>query len=318
MGVRADNKVLFRPWRQKPSMRIRGKNINRIKDLIGLGFEHCVLIDEHEQPCWHPTDIAWCVVWSDSWTYPGEDMAEVQYMNRSDRRKMQGWNADLIDSQGIGVDQEWCWPVFDDEEERVHELEDMREEIEPLVEENWEPPHHVAQAVHHLHCNLGHPSKPALLRLMRRGGAKMALLKWVRHKYVCSSCQASTRPPAHNPATAGTTYAFNHIVAVDLLHMECPFRPVGEQVPVKTAEQTLAAFSKCWLQYFSYPKILVCDQGGEFEGVFQQALGQGGTLQHTTDSQSPWQNGRCERAHEHLRRMFELAEQEIVPTSEAE
>eukprot|EP00971_Amphidinium_carterae_P348082 6490310-Amphidinium_carterae.3 len=135
MGVRADNKVLFRPWRQKPSMRIRGKNIDRLRDLVGYGFEHCVLIDENEQPCWHPTDIAWCVVWSDSWTYPGEDMSEVQRMNRSDRRKMQR-NAEWIDNQGIVDGLKWSWPVFDDEEERVHELEDMREEIEPVMEEN--------------------------------------------------------------------------------------------------------------------------------------------------------------------------------------
>eukprot|EP00971_Amphidinium_carterae_P334249 6469411-Amphidinium_carterae.1 len=172
---------------------------------------------------------------------------------------------------------------------------------------------------------------------MRRGGAKVSLLRWVRRSYVCASCQASTRPPAHNPATAGTTYSFNHIIAVDLFHMECPFRPEGNrdvqllsclcwgtnylviaEVTTKTAEATYEAFARCWLQYFSFPKILVSDQGGEFDGVFHQALSQGGTLQHTTDSQSPWQNGRCERAHEHVRRIFELTEQEIVPTSESE
>eukprot|EP00971_Amphidinium_carterae_P204587 4059954-Amphidinium_carterae.2 len=73
-----------------------------------------------------------------------------------------------------GNHDEWCWPVFDEEEERVQELEQERNEME--VEENmgepWDPPHHVKQAVHHLHCNLGHPNKSALLRIMRRGGAK--------------------------------------------------------------------------------------------------------------------------------------------------
>eukprot|EP00971_Amphidinium_carterae_P292798 5812916-Amphidinium_carterae.3 len=98
--------------------------------------------------------------------------------------------------------------------------------------------------------------------------------------------------------------------------MECLFRAVGERdvSAMKTAECTYQAFAKCWLQYFSFPKILVCDQDGEFEGIFQKAISQGGTLQHITDSHSPCQTGRCERAHEHVRRLFELTDQEVVPT----
>eukprot|EP00971_Amphidinium_carterae_P162043 3212376-Amphidinium_carterae.4 len=181
----------------------------------------------------------------------------------------------------------WCWPVFGDEEEKVLELEEMREEMETETphDESLEPPSHVKQAIHHLHCNLGHPTKTALLRIMRRGGAKNSILKWVRSSYSCASCMASTRPSPHNPATAGTTYTFNHIVVVDLFHMDCPFRHpdrrdvqllsclcwgtnfmVIAEVSTKTAEATYEAFAKCWLQYFSFPKILICDQGGEFDG----------------------------------------------------
>ena len=68
-------------------------------------------------------------------------------------------------------------------------------------------------------------------------------------------------------------------------------------VPDKTAKSARDAFAKYWVRYFGFPELLVSDQGTEFTGaVFGNYVGEGGTLLHFIDSQSPWQNGRAERA----------------------
>ena len=68
-------------------------------------------------------------------------------------------------------------------------------------------------------------------------------------------------------------------------------------IPDKTAESARDAFAKYRVRYFGLPELLVSDQGTEFtEAVFGNYVGEGGTLLHFIDSQSPWQNGRTERA----------------------
>eukprot|EP00971_Amphidinium_carterae_P185116 3676023-Amphidinium_carterae.2 len=77
------------------------------------------------------------------------------------------------------------------------------------------------------------------------------------------------------------------------------------------------ALCRCWIRMFSAPKICVTDQGLEFAGVFSQSLGQWGTVQHVTSSQSPWENGRAERAGKSLKEQITLAmsETSIVDNS---
>ena len=65
----------------------------------------------------------------------------------------------------------------------------------------------------------------------------------------------------------------------------------------KTAESAREGYAKHWVRYFGHPELLICDQGTEFTGgAFTTYVAEGGCLQHCIDSQSPWQNGRTERA----------------------
>ena len=58
-----------------------------------------------------------------------------------------------------------------------------------------------------------------------------------------------------------------------------------------------AAFRRLWLQHYSAPEMVVTDLGPEFiGGSFTAEMGKHAILHHHIDSQSPWQQGRTERA----------------------
>ena len=68
-------------------------------------------------------------------------------------------------------------------------------------------------------------------------------------------------------------------------------------MPDKTSQSTRDAFAQLWIKHYSWPELLVTDQGPEFIGhAFTTYVGENGCLQLYIDSQSPWQQGRTERA----------------------
>ena len=67
--------------------------------------------------------------------------------------------------------------------------------------------------------------------------------------------------------------------------------------PDKRSITARGAFSKDWVRHYGWPVLVVTDQGPEFTGKeFTEYLGEAGCLQRFIDSQSPWQQGRTERA----------------------
>eukprot|EP00971_Amphidinium_carterae_P050428 993167-Amphidinium_carterae.1 len=75
----------------------------------------------------------------------------------------------------------------------------------------------------------------------------------------------------------------------------------------RSAAKVWTSFCRTWIRYFSCPSVVITDQGNEFAGVFSMSLGQLGCMHHTTDSKSPWQNGRCERAGGEYKRQLRMA-----------
>ena len=56
-------------------------------------------------------------------------------------------------------------------------------------------------------------------------------------------------------------------------------------------------FKIALVKHYGWPEIIVHDQGPEFVGnEFQNSAGAAGVLTMPIDSQSPWQNGKTERA----------------------
>ena len=68
-------------------------------------------------------------------------------------------------------------------------------------------------------------------------------------------------------------------------------------LPDKTSESVRNAFATLWIKHYQAPDLVVTDQGPEFTGhEFSNYVGEQACLHHFIDSQSPWQQGRTERA----------------------
>ena len=63
------------------------------------------------------------------------------------------------------------------------------------------------------------------------------------------------------------------------------------------AHETHQGILRCWFMPFGVPAIVIVDQGREFFGEeFSQRVMEMGILVHFTDTNSPWQNSRTEKA----------------------
>ena len=61
------------------------------------------------------------------------------------------------------------------------------------------------------------------------------------------------------------------------------------------------AFDKMWIRHYGWPLLVVTDQGPEFTKDFAKFIGGHACVQHFIDSQSPWQQGRTEKAGDSLK-----------------
>ena len=106
---------------------------------------------------------------------------------------------------------------------------------------------------------------------------------------------------------------FNQVVGIDLADMPeigktfCNIICWGTGyqmagwIPDKTSATVRDAFAQLWVKHYSWPDLVVSDQGPEFVGhEFTTYVGQS-CLHHFIDSQSPWQQGRTERAGDSLK-----------------
>ena len=91
-------------------------------------------------------------------------------------------------------------------------------------------------------------------------------------------------------------------------------------IRVKTAEEghptaleCRSAFMHGWVRPFGWPEMVVLDQGPEFLGSdFGEWVNQWGVLPHYTDGNSPWQNGRTERAGQDFKDKLSMLIQEAT------
>eukprot|EP00973_Karenia_brevis_P003928 541946-Karenia_brevis.AAC.1 len=68
-------------------------------------------------------------------------------------------------------------------------------------------------------------------------------------------------------------------------------------VPNKNPINVAGAFASVWVEHYGMPGLLITDQGGEFTGSeLTTYIAEHAGLQRFIDAQSPWQQGRTERA----------------------
>ena len=78
-------------------------------------------------------------------------------------------------------------------------------------------------------------------------------------------------------------------------------------------------FKIAWVKHFGWPEIIVHDQVPEFMGNdFQNPAGAAGVLTMPIDSQSPWQNGKTERAEQSFKHQLRDLDEECHIAGETE
>ena len=90
---------------------------------------------------------------------------------------------------------------------------------ERIRREEWSAvPEHMKQEIQRLHTNLGHPSTPGMLRLLRRAGAKPDAIAAAR-VYSCPICANRNTGRHPRPARVSENYSFNQLVLLDTLYV---------------------------------------------------------------------------------------------------
>ena len=195
--------------------------------------------------------------------------------------------------------------------------EALEEELEPEFDEDFkEPTEKQKRELYKIHRGVGHPQPNDFGRALRHAGVHRNLVRWAVKELRCPVCEGRVRPTAKRPGALPRCMKFNQVVGTDLVHIpDGGFHKTllniicwgtGFQMAVTVPDQTSAsarnAFATGWVKHYGWPELVVTDQGPEFVGhEFTTYIGEHGCLHHFIDSQSPWQQGRTERAGESLK-----------------
>ena len=165
--------------------------------------------------------------------------------------------------------------------------------------------------VFRLHRNLGHPDNWTFVRALKHANAKPEIVEWVKQEFRCPICEASRKPSIPRPGHLVRTLAFNEVIGTDVFYFDWKDQKypmlnticwgsglqIVERLEAVTSEETHQAILRSWLVPFGPPSLIIVDQGREFFGrEFSGRLMELGVMIHFTDTNSPWQNTRTERA----------------------
>ena len=220
-------------------------------------------------------------------------------------------------------------------EEAVEDGETLQETEEGQTIENWSDneipeserarilesiPIDIRKEVRRTHSGLGHPEKTVFLRMLRLGGAAPEALEYAK-VWQCPVCQAKKRPP--KPQVAGGAsrpFGFNEVVSTDLkylkdslgetfviLHVVCSGTSWHAASLIKTRQPEYVAqkFMEIWISHYGPPKLIIADQGGEFQSHFLSFCEDYGIDVKMSGSHAPWQNALAERHGAILGEMWE-------------
>ena len=85
----------------------------------------------------------------------------------------------------------------------------------------------------------------------------------------------------------------------------------------RTSETVAMAMARSWMAHYGPPALVICDQGPEFVGQeFCQLMADNAVVLHFTDTHSPWQNSRTEKAGGIFKSCLEKVCQETTAVSE--
>ena len=133
---------------------------------------------------------------------------------------------DAVSGKGVPsffglTENEHSFPVLpaegagDEEEEEANEVPQTSEKEAPqkILSEKQR------RLVRRVHVNTGHPNREQFLRMLKAAGPKEEVLKYVKNEFKCDHCNLQLGPAPRRRAQMPKTFAFNKIVALDVLYM---------------------------------------------------------------------------------------------------
>ena len=131
----------------------------------------------------------------------------------------------------------------------------------------------------------------------------------------CPVCESRVRPDTRRPGVLPRSMKFNQVgcdlfefdefgYSVVILNMICWGTGYQQacRVPDNTSASVARDFATHWHKHYWMPELPITDQGPEFVGKeFTSCVADHACLHHFIDSQSPWQQGRAERARGSLK-----------------
>eukprot|EP00971_Amphidinium_carterae_P289645 5751040-Amphidinium_carterae.4 len=123
--------------------------------------------------------------------------------------------------------------LVDDAEEIVLPDGDMvdadEEDGPPTVD--WMPTERESKALDLLHRNLAHPPAHKLAKVLKLGGVRPEVWKWVKHSFRCDDCESQRPPQPKIPARLPAVWTLKQIIGVDVvsspLRDKVEWRPLG-------------------------------------------------------------------------------------------
>jgi hypothetical protein len=166
-------------------------------------------------------------------------------------------------------------------------------------------PTEVRKEVRKMHSGLGHPERQTFLRILKLGGASMEAIEYAKI-WECPVCQAKKRPPKPQVATSNTRpFGFNDTIAVDLKYLK---DATGQTFVVlhaidagtswhaatllktREASHVTRKLFDMWVSHYGPPRLIICDQGGEFQSHFLAFCEDYGIDIKVTGAHAAWQN----------------------------
>ena len=180
----------------------------------------------------------------------------------------------------------------------------------------------IRKTLRDLHVNFGHPTNVTLQRILRRQRARIDVIKAVDFMS-CDVCGESLRRRRPKPVRLPGKYEFNNHLQVDVfyardaagtqfsfLNIICDatgFQVVsclGQSQGPPASRAVLRHFLTTWSSWAGLPQSLQVDRGKEYLAFFSEYLKEFGVEQEVMPLESPWKNGKVEKAGHLWKELF--------------
>ena len=198
-------------------------------------------------------------------------------------------------------------PADEEEDEASHEFPPEEDELEAATRGRFGKKA-MGAMIQKLRENLGHIPVDRLIAVMKAAGAKEEVLDYLKKDFSCEVCQKRqaqvTRRVVAFPSNLQLQQDRGRGPLVPAMarplhyQMAAMVRPMEGGQPsggTPSSEEVWKCFMDNWARPFGAPEVAITDGGPEFERRFARNLEQISVFHHVVDSESPWQNGRCER-----------------------